>query len=74
MTLKIVIFPTFRRISTPGHRVYVGSTAIKKSVMEVVFILYLHQRALSQAMKLVLSMLVEKLSEKFINYFYVSTR
>ncbi len=23
--------PTFRRISTPGHRVYVGSTAIKKS-------------------------------------------
>ena len=23
--------PTFRRVSTPGHRVYVGSTAIKKS-------------------------------------------
>ncbi len=23
--------PTFRRISTPGHRVYVGSTSIKKS-------------------------------------------
>lgn len=23
--------PTFRRISTPGHRVYVGSDAIKKS-------------------------------------------
>lgn len=23
--------PTFRRISTPGHRVYVGSTTIKKS-------------------------------------------
>lgn len=23
--------PIFRRVSTPGHRVYVGSTAIKKS-------------------------------------------
>lgn len=23
--------PTFRRVSTPGHRVYVGSTTIKKS-------------------------------------------
>jgi small subunit ribosomal protein S8 len=23
--------PTFRRISTPGHRVYVGSQTIKKS-------------------------------------------
>ena len=37
-TIKITLddsksrkMPVFRRISTPGHRVYIGSTAIKKS-------------------------------------------
>jgi|CXWK01.1.fsa_nt_gi small subunit ribosomal protein S8 len=28
---KLRKVPTFRRVSTPGHRVYIGSTAIKKS-------------------------------------------